>query len=61
MKKILSVFALTFVQAISVKEKVGGIGGTAVTSGTSIITTVGNTLLPQMQSQLSSLSSSMSG
>ena len=35
MKKILSVFALTFVQAISIKEKAGGIGGTAVTSGMS--------------------------
>ena len=46
MKKILSLFALTLTQAISVKENVRGIGGTAVTSSDSVITTVGNILLP---------------
>lgn len=48
MKKIFSIFALTFTQAILVKEKIGGIGGTALNNAdsTSIITTVGNTLLP---------------
>ena len=46
MKKILSLFALTLTQAISVKEKERGIGGTAVNYPTSIISTVGNTLLP---------------
>ena len=46
MKKILGLFMITFAQAISVKEKERGIGGTAVNYPTSIISTVGNTLLP---------------